>query len=146
MQKQASENVTIAETTGRRFNKIKKVAKETLTGYLSETTIHGFRYIVEGRNICEQFAWILFIIIGFTLCIHIILQAFQGWENDPVQTTIDQVSVPVGELPFPAITVCDTESQQMPRRNRWMFIEQLLNSFQLKDSESLMRKINPGKV
>ena len=128
------------------FKKIKKELKNTLIGYFSETTIHGFRYVIEGRNILERLVWIVFIAIGFAFSISIILQAFQSWENDPVQTTIGQVSVPIQELPFPAITVCDTESMQMPRRNRWMFLEELLNVFQLEDSKSLMSKINPGKL
>ena len=130
----------------KRDKKLKAELKKTVTGYFSETTIHGFRYVVEGRNILERLFWIFCIVIGFACSISIISQAFQSWENDPVQTTIDKVSVSVQELPFPAITVCDPESMQMPRRNRWMFLEELLNAFELNDSESLMSKVYPGKL
>ena len=51
----------------------------------------------------------------------------KSWSDIPLQTTIDKVSSPVEKLDFPAITVCDTESLQMPRRNRWMYLEKLLS-------------------
>ena len=128
-------------------NKKRKVLEELkryVRGYFSETTVHGFRYIIEGRNIYERIAWAIFVVLGFAWSLYIILSAFESWEKHPVQITVDEVSVPVQELPFPAITVCDTESLQMPRRNRWMFLEKLLNAAQLKDPENLLNMRNPG--
>ena len=122
------------------------VLKNDLTSYLSETTVHGFRYVTEGRTIFERLIWVLFIALGFGYSIIIISEAFESWKNHPVETTISEVSVPVQELPFPAITVCDTESLQMPRRNRWMFLEKLLNAVQLKNPEKLMKSIYPGRT
>ena len=121
-------------------------AKKDLVGYFSETTVHGFRYVVEGRNIVERLVWVLFISFGFAYSLLIISDAFESWKTHPVQTTISELSVPVQELPFPAITVCDTESLQMPRRNRWMFLEKLLNAAQLKEPEMLMKTIYPGRI
>ena len=40
---------------------LKGEAKENLVGYFSQTTVHGFRYIVQGRNIFERLIWILFL-------------------------------------------------------------------------------------
>ena len=120
--------------------------KNDLIGYFSETTVHGFRYVVEGRNIFERLLWVVFIAFGFGYSLVIISESFNSWKNNPVETTIGEVSVPVQELPFPAITVCDTESLQMPRRNRWMFLEKLLNAVQLKNPENLMKIIYPGSI
>ena len=120
--------------------------KKDLIGYFSETTVHGFRYVVEGRNIFERLLWVVFIVLGFSFSLMIISHAFISWNNNPVETTIDEVSVPVHVLPFPAITVCDTESLQMPRRNRWMFLEKLLNAVQLKSPGNLMKIIYPGNI
>ena len=83
--------------------------------------------MVQGRNIYERLAWLIVIVIGFALCSVLIIGSSQVWTSDPVQTTLDQVSIPVHNLPFPAITVCDTESLEMPRRNRWMYLEKSLN-------------------
>ena len=118
---------------------------EELSEYFRETTVHGFRYVVEGRNIFERYVWIAFIIFGFIFSAWIIYNAFEEWEATPVHITVDEVSVPVDQIPYPAITVCDTESLQMPRRNRWMFLERLLNAAQLKDTNDLWIE-NEGKM
>ena len=101
--------------------------KKAISSYFSETTVHGFRYVVEGSNICEKFSWVVLIVIGFILSGGIIFQSFSGWEETPLQTTIAQVSMPIEELYQPAITVCNPDELEMPMRNRWMYIEKLLN-------------------
>ena len=120
--------------------------KKETKAYFSETTVHGFRYVVEGRTIMERMIWIIFITVGFALGINLIYKSVDDWNNSPVETTIGEVSAPVQELPFPAITVCDTDSLQMPRRNRWMFLEKLLNAVGLKYPEDVMQNIYPGKI
>ena len=44
---------------------IRQELKQDILGYFSETTVHGFRYIVQGRNAFERIAWMLFIGFGF---------------------------------------------------------------------------------
>ena len=65
--------------------------------------------------------------MGFVFCGAFIQDAIVSWNETPLQTTIEKVSMPIEDIEFPAVTVCDTESLQMPRRNRWMYLEQLLN-------------------
>ena len=101
--------------------------KNAITSYFSETTVHGFRYVAEGENICEKLFWGLLISVGFVFSGAIILRSFSDWEQTPLQTTIDKVSMPIEELYQPAITVCNPHELQMPLRNRWMYIEKLLN-------------------
>ena len=122
----------------------KAEAKKNLVDYFSETTVHGFRYIVEGRNILERLVWLFFVVFGFGYSSYVIWQALDYWQTHPVETTIDQVGVPVQELPFPAITICDTKSLQMPRRNQWMFIETLLNSLEVTNPQQLIDEMTPG--
>ena len=119
--------------------------KNDVVGYFSETTVHGFKYVVHGRNIYERMAWLVVIAIGFALCSFLIIGSSQVWRSDPVQTTLDQVSIPVHHLPFPAITVCDTESLQMPRRNRWMFLENVLNTIEIRNVSQLVEDMYPCK-
>ena len=127
-----------------RQRELRRALKEDLVGYFTETTVHGFRYIVEGRNVFEKLLWILFIAVGFIFSGMTVYNAYQYWESHPVETTIDAVGVPVQELPFPAITVCDTKSLKMPRRNRWMFLETLLNSLDLINPKEVIKKMNPS--
>ena len=119
-------------------------AKRNLVDYFSQTTVHGLRYIIDGRNVFERLIWVVMIVFGFVYCTTMIWGAFEYWKTHPVETTIDQVGVPVQELPFPTITVCDTKSLQMPRRNQWMFIETLLNSLDVINPEQLIDGRTPG--
>ena len=101
--------------------------KRAISSYFSETTVHGFRYVVEGGNICEKWSWVVLISIGFIFSGCIIFQSFYEWAVTPLQTTIAQVSMPIEELYQPAITVCNPDELKMPLRNRWMYVEKLLN-------------------
>ena len=101
--------------------------KRAISSYFSETTVHGFRYVVEGGNICEKWSWVVLISIGFIFSGCIIFQSFYDWAETPLQTTIAQVSMPIEELYQPAITVCNPDELKMPLRNRWMYVEKLLN-------------------
>ena len=119
--------------------------KRDIAEYFTGTTVHGFRYVVQGRNLLERVVWIVFILCGFSFCTKSVLEMYQHWEERPVETTIDEVGLSIQELPFPAITVCDTHSLTMPRRNRWMFLETLLNSLSLKNPKEQTNEMFPGK-
>ena len=99
----------------------------SITEYLSGATVHGFRYVVDGRNKCEKGFWIALIITSFIMSGNIIYTSYLGWNDTPLQTTIEKVDEPVQKYPFPAVTVCDPGQLQLPRRNRWILPEQLLN-------------------
>ena len=101
--------------------------KKAIISYFSETTVHGFRYVAEGGNICEKMSWVVLIVIGFILSGCIILRSFTDWEETPLQTTIAKISMPIEELYQPAITVCNPDGLKMPMRNRWVYLEKILN-------------------
>ena len=122
-----------------------KALKDEVTKFFSESTIPGFKYIVQGKDLFERVTWTVFIVAAFSIAIYAVHHAFEDWEKHPVETTIDEVGLPVHELPFPAITVCDTTSLTMPRKNRWKFVEKLLNSLELIDPEGELERIYPGK-
>ena len=122
------ETVTLRDnrTAAKRIREEISRIKVDICSYFTETTVHGFRYIVEGRDNVERICWAIVIVTGFILSALLIQQSFANWENTPLQTTIETVSLPIEKLDFPAITVCNPDSLKMPRRNRWMFLEKLL--------------------
>ena len=101
--------------------------KEGVCTYFSETTVHGFRYVAEGGNIFEKLLWAGLILGGFIFSGGIILKSLEDWDQTPLETTIAQVSMPIEKLYQPAITVCNPDELKMPLRNRWMYIERILN-------------------
>ena len=118
--------------------------KDDVVSYLSETTVHGFRYIVVGRNIIERVVWVIFLSIAFLFTYDGIRRANLYWDTHPVETTKDEVGLPVHELPFPAITISDPTSLTIPRKNRWMFLETFLNSLELINPEEELKYMYPG--
>ena len=116
--------------------------KRALNSYFRETTVHGFRYVAEGENICEKMVWVVIIVLGFLLSGAIIYFSFEDWAATPLQTTIDKVSMPIEELSQPAITVCHPLELQMPRRNRWMYIQKALNWIDTSHGKSTIRSLH----
>ena len=112
-------------------------AKNVICAYCRETTVHGFRYIVEGANIFERAFWIVAILASFSLCALVISAMFRNWAEEPVVTTIETVSLPIEGIQFPSTTVCNLEELQMPRRNRRLFIEHLLNLMDMEKPEKV---------
>ena len=123
-----------------------KLAKKELVSFFSESTIPGLKYVVESRVLIERVAWAVLLSLAFYGTATIINSQWKYWKSHPVETTIDEVGLPVDLLPFPAITVCDTESLKMPRKNRWMFVEKLLNSLQLVNPEEELKMMYPSKI
>ena len=77
--------------------------KSNFCTYLRETTVHGFRYVAEGKNFFERLFWIGFISAGFILSAYMLTQSIKESYDNPILTTIDTTSVK--NVPFPAVTV-----------------------------------------
>ena len=43
------------------FETLCNAAFSYVTGYFAETTVHGFHYVIEGKNKFEKLIWIFFI-------------------------------------------------------------------------------------
>ena len=87
--------------------------------YFRETTVHGFRYVVDGRNACERLFWISFILAGYAFAALFMAQAWQDFQNHPILTTTNTISVE--NVPFPAVTVDAGDIL-----NPWGFTERVL--------------------
>ena len=66
--------------------------------YLRETTVHGFRYLVEGRNICEIGVWSIVISFCFMLTFFGIYSSIKGSYDNPILTSVQTTQIQnVGE-------------------------------------------------
>ena len=118
--------------------------KKDLVAFFSESTIPGFQYVVRGQDWFERITWVVFLVFAFSATVYLVYHQLVYWDTHPVETTIDEVGLPVDQLPFPAITVCDKESLKMPRKNRWMLVEKILNSIDLMNPKEILNKMYPG--
>lgn len=97
-----------------------KEIRDDLKQYLRETSVHGFRYLVESRNNIERFIWWLLICISFTFALVNVSQSFIASHNKPIITSLDLGNI--NRAPFPAITVARTADL-----DPWGFVEKSLD-------------------
>ena len=62
------------------------------------------------------------ILSGLVIFTSMYRQSLHSWETRPLLTTIDSTSIPVTDIPFPAVTVCP-EPRSVP--NPWAYIQKL---------------------
>ena len=60
---------------------MEKFARE----YLSSATIHGLNYIGNTTKLV-RIAWIVVVLLGFSVAGYLIWISFDNWQNDPVST------------------------------------------------------------
>ena len=68
-------------------------SKLELQHYFRETTIHGFRYLVDERNICEIVVWLMIIIFGLFMTGLMLYQSFYDSYYDPILTRVKTTTI-----------------------------------------------------
>ena len=102
------------------LNKILKTIKQNISEYFSETSIHGLRYLVDGKNILEKVCWSLVVMVSLYFAGSMILTSIEDNEKAPILTTIETISFE--DVPFPAVTIAADE-----RANPWGFVQKTFN-------------------
>ncbi|XP_063532877.1 pickpocket protein 28-like [Cydia strobilella] len=75
--------------------------------FAKNTTLHGLRYITEvGLTVIEKVFWVLTFLVSVILCFILIERVWHKWWYSPVIVSFNEKMVPVGEVPFPSITIC----------------------------------------
>ncbi len=74
-----------------------------LVGYFRETTVHGFRYVVDGKTITERFIWVAVILLAFACAAYLTHTSFREADENPISTSTEVLTV--DKIPFPAVTV-----------------------------------------
>lgn len=75
----------------------------TVRDYLRETTVHGFRYLVdEGASRAGRAAWAAAVAASFAASAVLVAGTLGDAAGDPISTSV--ASVPAAGVPFPAVT------------------------------------------
>ena len=72
------------------------------------------------------------IAIAFLTAGMFLKDAFHGWDETPVMTTLDSIAAPIRMIQFPTVTICQDEKK--PPDN-WAFLETVLNNVAFECSE-----------
>ena len=67
--------------------------KRGLQHYLRETTVHGFRYLIDGRNVCEIVVWISVITFCFVITFCGIYVSIRDSYNNPILTSVQTTHI-----------------------------------------------------
>ena len=88
---------------------IVKTAKE----YSSTSVIHGLAYTMSDKqSLLERLLWTILVCSAFLLSSYQLQVMYKDWQDKPVITVLDTVSLPIEEIEFPAITICPQGSSK----------------------------------
>ena len=81
---------------------------QTVREYSASSTVHGVGYIWEkGQHFLERLVWVLVVFLGVCFAIFFSVQAFVAWENVPLITTVSTTALPIEDLSWPSVTLCN---------------------------------------
>ena len=86
---------------------------KTLSDYASASVIHGVSYInPSGNTLGERILWLILVALAFAFASHEVRILYQSWQDNPVITVLDTVTLPIEEIEFPAVTICPQGSSK----------------------------------
>jgi hypothetical protein len=81
--------------------------------YASASTAHGFFYLAEdGRSKLERVFWLFVVVSAILFCYFQTATLYIQWQDNPVMTNLDTVSLPIEDIEFPAVTICPQGSMR----------------------------------
>ncbi|XP_013189656.2 pickpocket protein 28 [Amyelois transitella] len=89
--------------------------------YLLTSTLHGLRYIGEKKlTWFERIFWL--VAFGFSLvcAAFFILNVYAKWRLSPMIVSINPQNMPLEELPFPALTICNVNQAKKSVAERYL--------------------------
>ena len=88
---------------------VKKYFKE----YATSTSAHGLFYLAEdGRSFLERIFWLIVVVLALTFSYWQTSTLYKQWNDNPIITTLETVSLPIKEIEFPAVTICPQGSMK----------------------------------
>lgn len=77
--------------------------------------------------------WTIAIVTSMILCMYSIRSVWLKWQNEPVVLIVDSKTIPISEIPFPAIVICPIQKIPAIKFNYTAIYRSLL---ELDDSNS----------
>uniref|UniRef100_A0A182N7Q2 Uncharacterized protein n=1 Tax=Anopheles dirus TaxID=7168 RepID=A0A182N7Q2_9DIPT len=103
-----------------------KTVRCVVQSFCENSTLHGLRYVYGGDRMLRML-WLLvcLISIGFTMIMGMI--AWMRFRTTPTITTIETMTYPIWNIPFPAVTVCNIN--KVDKRKATDIVDRLVKEF-----------------
>ncbi|XP_059060865.1 pickpocket protein 28-like [Achroia grisella] len=125
----------LQETEPPKKKKKPRPFRDNLQEFMSNTTLHGFRYIADKNfTSVERVWWFFMVVSSIAVCAIFIRKVWIKWDESPVIVSFADTSNSVWHIPFPAVTLC-TETK--PKQTVFNFTK---INFDLKEDRS---KVSP---
>ncbi|XP_021957283.1 pickpocket protein 28 [Folsomia candida] len=93
---------------------------EQTSQYCMDSSLHGFRFIGQPkRHFVERLLWFIAVIISISSATILILQVWDKYRLTPVITVFQATDTRINRLPFPAITICNTNNVQKSKAEEY---------------------------
>ena len=103
--------------------------KRGLSLFLTETSLHGFKYLGPNHGCLSKILWTLILTIFIGYAAISVNNAITDWNDRPVITSVETIDAPVNEIQFPTITFCHEDYFQP---DNWALTEIVFNNFELR--------------
>ena len=80
--------------------------------YCQETSLHGWKYVLQTSSNIERAAWLLLLILSLSTASVLVYRAITDFLSHTVSTNMDSLSAMYDNIYFPAITVCNMNFMQ----------------------------------
>ena len=83
-------------------NALKSTGKE----YCENCSPPGFSYWVKPASTVDKFFWVMVVFLCFACSSLFVKTAIDDWRENPTQTTVTALGIPIATLDHPAVTIC----------------------------------------
>ena len=91
----------------------KKDVVNALREFASDSSIHGIQYLGDHKHsTCGRVFWMITVCIALACTSSQVFNIWYQWIDDPVETILNTISLPVEEIQFPAVTLCPQGSTE----------------------------------
>uniref|UniRef100_A0A182PHT6 Pickpocket n=1 Tax=Anopheles epiroticus TaxID=199890 RepID=A0A182PHT6_9DIPT len=118
---------------------VRTTLRSVLRTFCENTSLHGLRYVYgtgtqESNGRMLRMLWFLacMICVGFTMIMGMI--AWMRFRTTPTITTIETMTYPIWNIPFPAVTVCNIN--KIDNRKAKVIIDRLVEEFGLSEANA----------
>ena len=75
--------------------------------FVGYTTVHGFRHVFESSSRFFRVIWLLLLLGATTTYIILVQESVTKYFSNPATTSFEEVIPKLGEVKFPAVTICN---------------------------------------